>query len=121
MRSAQYKDFEGKLSPRPKAGGPKLHGRNVSDDFNGGHERDSGKKTYKGEAYMNDIDEPKFQSIDHKKMAPEAQLGMMVDCSDYKREASGQAYGQGGEDGCLRDNRKIRDQFRPAYSDDTGY
>lgn len=121
MRSAQYKDFEGKLSPRPKMGGAKLHGSNVSDNFNGGHERDSGKKTYKGEAYMNDVDEPKFQKIDHKKMAPEAQLGMMVDCSDYKREASGQAYGQAGEDGCKRDYKKIRDQFHPSYSDDTGY
>lgn len=121
MRTAQYKDYEGKLSPRPKMGGPKIHGRNVSDDFNGGHERNSGKKTYRGEAYENDVDEPRFQSIEHKMIAPEAQLGMMMDCSDFKREASGQAYGQAGEDGCMRDEKKIRAQFRPAYSDDTGY
>ncbi len=95
----------------------KLHGSGMM----GGSEKDSGKKTYKGEAYMNDVDEPKHQKIDHKSMRPDAQLGMMVDCSDYKREASGQAYGQGGEDGCRRDEKKIRAQFRPAYSDDTGY
>lgn len=119
--SAQRRDFEGKVSNRGSMAKEKIHGRNVSNDFNGGHERDSGKKTYRGEAYKNDVDEPRFQEVDHKMISPENDLGMMRCCADFKREASGQAYGQAGEDGLRRDEKKIKAQFRPAYSDDTGY
>ena len=121
MKTAQRRDFEGKVNERGHVGGAKIHGRNVSNDFNGGHERDSGKKVYSGEAYRNSVDEPKFQEIDHKQIGPESDLGMMRDCSDFKKEAAGQSYGQAGMQGCKMDDRKIRDQFRPVYSDDTGY
>lgn len=118
---AQRADYEGTVNETGRMGGAKLHGRNVSNDFNGGHERDSGKKVYKGEPYQNSVDEPKFQGIDHKRIGPEQDLGMMKDCSDFKREASGQAFGQAGEGGCKMDYARIHNQFRPVYSDDTGY
>jgi len=117
----QRADYEGTVNETGSDGGARLRGRNVSSDFNGGAERDAGKKVYKGEAYMNSVDEPKFQSIDHRQIGPEEGLGMMKSCADFKREASGQAFGQAGIGGCKMDYSRIHNQFRPVYSDDTGY
>lgn len=119
--TAQRRDFEGKVNERGPMGGSKLVGSGMNANQIGGQERDAGKKYSKGEAYKNECDEPKFQMIDHKQIGPEQDLGMMKDCSDFKREASGQAFGQAGMQGSAMDDKKIRAQFRPVYSDDTGY
>jgi hypothetical protein len=119
--SAQRRDYEGHISNRGHQGGKRLTGSGLSPNQIGGQERSAGKTPMSGEAYSNEIDEPKFQRVDRKMVPPLNDLGMMRCCSDFKAEASGQAFGQAGEDGVMRDERKIIDQFRPAYSDDTGY
>lgn len=93
----------------------KLHGSGMM----GGVERDSGKP--RGGVYRNDVDEPKHQKINHSAAPATKAWGMMDNCSDFKAEASDQAYGQAGEQGCKSDDRKIMSQAFHAYSDDTGY
>lgn len=115
------RDFEGKVNYGGHAGKARLDGSGMSPNAIGGQERNAGRTPMSGEAYSNEIDEPKFQRVDKKMTPPLYNLGMMQDCSDFKREAAGQAHGQAGEDGCLRDEKRIHSQFRPVYSDDTGY
>jgi len=114
-------DNEGRVNYGGPKGGAKIVGSGIPRNFIGGEERNSGKKPMSGEAYSNEIDEPRFQKVDRKDVGPLSNLGMMQDCSDYKSEAAGQAYGQAGMMGCKMDNQRIHEQFRPVYSDDTGY
>jgi hypothetical protein len=118
---AQRHNFEGHVSNRGHSGAGKLAGHGMNPNQIGGQERSAGRAPMSGEAYKNEIDEPRFQRVDHKMVPPLNDLGMMRDCSDFKREAAGQAHGQAGEDGCRRDEKKITSQFRPVYSDDIGY
>jgi len=93
----------------------KLHGSGMM----GGVERDSGKP--RGGVYKNDVDEPKHQKIHKGEVSPMKDWSMMASCHDFKAEASDQAYGQAGEQGCKADGRKIMSQAFKAYSDDTGF
>lgn len=95
--------------------GSKLHGH----DMMGGHERDSGKPRHG--TYTDMVDEPHHQKIHKGHVPARADLGMMRCCEDFKNEAADQAYGQSGMDGLNKDIARIHSQFRPAYSDDTGY
>lgn len=93
----------------------KLHGSGMM----GGSSRDSGKP-HSG-TYRDQVDEPKHQKIKHGAANPMKDWHMMADCSDFKAEASDQAHGQAGMQGCKADERKIMAQAFHAYSDDTGY
>jgi hypothetical protein len=93
----------------------KLHGSGMM----GSESRDSGKPRHG--TYTDMVDEPHHQKIHKGHVSASADLGMMKCCADFKEEAADQAWGQSGKDGLMRDEAKIRSQFRPAYSDDTGY
>lgn len=93
----------------------KLHGSGMM----GGSEKDSGKPRHG--TYQDMVDEPKHQKIHKGAVSPMKDWGMMSDCSDFKAEASDQAHGQAGIQGCRSDEKKIMAQAFHAYSDDTGY
>ncbi len=95
----------------------KLHGSGMM----GSVEKDSGKKVFRGQPYDNEVDAPKHQKINHSTPPEGKAWGMMDTCADFKQEASDQAYGQAGEQGCKSDDRKIMSQAFKSYSDDTGY
>ena len=95
--------------------GGKLHGSGMM----GSESRDSGKPRHG--TYTDAVDEPHHQKIHKGHVSARADLGMMKCCADFKDEAADQAWGQAGKDGLMRDEAKIHSQFRPAYSDDTGY
>lgn len=97
----------------------KSHGKLHGSGMMGGSERDSGKPRHG--TYTDMVDEPAHQKIHKGHVSATHDLGMMKCCSDYKEEASDQAYGQSGMDGLKSDEGKIKSQFFHAYSDDTGY
>ncbi len=79
---------------------------------------DSGK-SFGGAPYKNEVDAPKGQKIGSGTGSNE--LGRMHCCSDYKAEASDQAFGQSGKSGLMSDEKKIMSQFNHSYTDDAGY
>lgn len=89
----------------------KLHG----SDMMGSEERNPGKP-HKG-TYKDQVDEPRHQTIGRGK----GSKAPMENCSDYKSDASDQAYGQAGQSGCKADSKKILAQFFHSYTDDAGY
>lgn len=67
--------------------------------------------------YKHGEDEPSRQKIG----SGTGHMVMMESCEDFKSDASDQAYGQAGMQGCHSDNKKIHAQFMHSYTDDAGY
>ena len=67
--------------------------------------------------YEHGVEEPRFE----KRGKGSGHQVEMRDCSDFKSDASDQAYGQSGMAGCRADEKKIRSQFFHSYTDDAGY
>lgn len=67
--------------------------------------------------YEHEVEEPRFE----KRGSGKGHMVKMQDCSDFKSDASDQAYGQSGMKGCKADEKKIHAQFFHSYTDDAGY
>lgn len=67
--------------------------------------------------YEHEVSEPRFE----KRGKGSGHMVAMHDCSDFKSDASDQAFGQAGKRGIEADHKKIRAQFNHSYTDDAGY